>query len=88
MQLLPGTDFICSGYSAVPNMDNMFAGSNFDREDFDDWNTIQRDLKVDGGLRHVPRNEILAVRSKAARALQAVFEYLDCRRSPKRRSRR
>lgn len=75
MQLLPGTDFICSGYSSVPNMDNMFAGSNFDSEDFDDWNTLQRDLKVDGGLRHVPEEEVLAIRSKGARALQAVFEY-------------
>ncbi|MBN0336150.1 propanediol dehydratase, partial [Pseudomonas aeruginosa] len=34
MQMLPGTDFIFSGYSAVPNYDNMFAGSNFDAEDF------------------------------------------------------
>ena len=48
-QLLPGTDFVCSGYSAVPNYDNMFAGSNFDTDDYDDWNTIQRDLQVDGG---------------------------------------
>lgn len=75
MQFLPGTDFICSGFSAVPNYDNMFAGSNLDAEDYDDWNVIQRDLKVDGGLRHVPDDEILAVRSKAARALQAVFDY-------------
>lgn len=29
MQMLPGTDFIFSGYSAVPNYDNMFAGSNW-----------------------------------------------------------
>ncbi|WP_304984906.1 propanediol/glycerol family dehydratase large subunit [Corallococcus sp. CA047B] len=74
MQLLPGTDFVCSGYSSVPNADNMFAGSNFDAADYDDWNVLQRDLKVDGGLRHVPEEEILAVREKAARALQAVFE--------------
>ena len=76
-QMMPGTDFICSGYSAVPNYDNMFAGSNFDTEDYDDWNTIQRDLQVDGGLRHVPEDEILAVRTRAAKALQAVFGYLD-----------
>jgi propanediol dehydratase large subunit len=75
-QLLPGTDFVCSGYSGVPNYDNMFAGSNMDPEDYDDWNVIQRDLQVDGGLRHVPEAEILAVRSKAARALQGVFAYL------------
>ncbi len=74
MQFLPGTDLICSGYSACPNYDNMFAGSNVDCEDYDDWNTIQRDLQVDGGLRHVDEREILAVRDKAARAMQAVFE--------------
>lgn len=76
-QLLSGTDFVCSGYSAVPNPDNMFAGSNLDVEDYDDWNTIQRDLQVDGGLRHVRDSEILQVREKAARALQAVFAELD-----------
>ena len=76
-QLLPGTDFVCSGYSAVPNADNMFAGSNFDTDDYDDWNTIQRDLQVDGGLRHVREDEILAVRRRAAEALQALFRHLD-----------
>jgi propanediol dehydratase large subunit len=76
-QLLPGTDFVCSGYSGVPNSDNMFAGSNFDVEDYDDWNTIQRDLQVDGGLRHVREDEVLAVRNKAARALQSLFAHLD-----------
>jgi propanediol dehydratase large subunit len=76
-QLLPGTDFVCSGYSAVPNYDNMFAGSNLDCEDFDDWNVIQRDLQVDGALRHVGEAEILAARNRAARALQGVFDYLE-----------
>ncbi len=76
-QLLPGTDFVCSGYSAVPNADNMFAGSNFDTDDYDDWNTIQRDLQVDGGLRHVREDEILAVRRRAAEVLQALHRHLD-----------
>lgn len=76
MQMLPGTDFIFSGYSATPNYDNMFAGSNFDAEDFDDYNVLQRDLKVDGGLRPVKEEEVIAVRNKAARAIQAVFEGL------------
>ncbi len=76
-QLMPGTDFVCSGYSAVPNYDNMFAGSNVDTDDFDDWNTIQRDLMIDGGLRHVPEPEILAARQRAGEALQAVFDHLD-----------
>ncbi|MDR3560355.1 MAG: propanediol/glycerol family dehydratase large subunit [Negativicutes bacterium] len=76
MQMLPGTDFITSGYSAVPNYDNMFAGSNWDVEDYDDWNIIQRDLMVDGGLRPVAEEDVIAVRNKAARALQAVFKEL------------
>lgn len=76
MQMLPGTDFIFSGYSAVPNYDNMFAGSNFDAEDFDDYNVLQRDLMVDGGLRPVSEEETIAIRNKAARAIQAVFKEL------------
>ncbi|KAA1019135.1 hypothetical protein FVA95_23270 [Pseudonocardia sp. EV170527-09] len=55
----------------------LFLGSNLDVEDYDDWNTIQRDLQIDGGLRHVREPEILAVREKAARAMQAVFAELD-----------
>ena len=76
MQMLPGTDFICSGYSASPNYDNMFAGSNWDVDDYDDWNIIQRDLKVDGGLRPVSEEEVIAIRHKAGKALQAVFKEL------------
>lgn len=76
MQMLPGTDFICSGYSAVPNYDNMFAGSNWDVEDYDDWNIIQRDLMVDGGLRPVAEDAVIAVRNRGARALQTVFKEL------------
>jgi propanediol dehydratase large subunit len=76
-QLLSGQDLVCSGFSGVPNSDNMFAGSNLDVEDYDDWNTIQRDLQIDGGLRHVREPEILAVREKAARAMQAVFAERD-----------
>ncbi len=76
MQMLPGTDFIFSGYSATPNYDNMFAGSNFDAEDFDDYNVLQRDLRVDGGLRPVLEEEVVAIRNKAARALQSVFKNL------------
>lgn len=76
MQMLPGTDFICSGYGGIPNYDNMFAGSNWDVDDYDDWNIIQRDLKVDGGLRPASEEEVIAIRNKAARALQAVFKEL------------
>lgn len=76
LQFLPGTDFIFSGYAAEPNYDNMFAGSNFDAEDFDDYNVLQRDMQVDGGLRPVTEEEVIYVRNKAARAVQAVFTHL------------
>lgn len=76
MQFLPGTDFIFSGYSATPNYDNMFAGSNFDADDFDDYNILQRDLKVDGGLRPVLEEDVVKARNKGARAIQAVFKEL------------
>lgn len=77
LQFLPGTDFIFSGYAGEPNYDNMFAGSNFDAEDFDDYNVLQRDMQVDGGLRPVTEAEVIRVRNKAARAVQAVFRQLD-----------
>ncbi len=76
LQFLPGTDFIFSGYAAEPNYDNMFAGSNFDAEDFDDYNVLQRDMQVDGGLKPVTEKEVIHVRNKAARAVQAVFRNL------------
>lgn len=76
MQMVPGTDFICSGYSATPNYDNMFAGSNWDAEDYDDWNIIQRDLKIDAGLRPVKEEDVVRVRNKAARAIQGLFKEL------------
>lgn len=75
-QLFSGTDLIFSGYSGVPNYDNMFAGSNWDIEDMDDYLAIQRDFKVDGGNKPVSEEEVVAVRNKAARALQAVYDAL------------
>ena len=76
MQFLPGTDLIFSGYSSVPNYDNMFAGSTHDCDDYDDYLVLQRDLQVDGGLRPVTEEKVIEVRNRAARALQAVFEEL------------
>ena len=76
MQFLPGTDLIFSGYSAVPNEDNMFAGSTHDTNDYDDMLVLQRDLQVDMSLRPVKEEDIIAIRNKAARALQAVFDEL------------
>jgi propanediol dehydratase large subunit len=76
MQFLPGTDLIFSGYSSVPNYDNMFAGSTHDCDDYDDYLVLQRDLQIDGGLRPVTEEKVIEVRNRAARALQAVFEEL------------
>ena len=76
LQFIPGTDFICSGYSAVPKRDNLFGGGNFDAEDFDDWNVLQRDMQVDGGVLPVTEDEVLAIRRKAAEAIQAVYAEL------------
>ena len=75
-QFFPGTDLIFSGYSATPNYDNMFAGSNWDIEDVDDYLALQRDFRVDGGLKPVAEDQVVAARNKAARALQAVFDEL------------
>jgi propanediol dehydratase large subunit len=76
LQFIPGTDFIFSGYSAVPRRDNMFGGGNFDAEDFDDYNVLQRDMQVDGGLRPVATEVVLEHRREAARAIQAVYAGL------------
>ena len=76
LQFLPGTDFIFSGYAAEPNYDNLFAGSNFDAEDFDDYNVLQRDMQVDGGLHPVKEEDVIRVRRTAGKAVQAVFRQL------------
>jgi propanediol dehydratase large subunit len=75
-QFLPGTDFVTSGYSVMPRRDNTFGGGNFDADDIDEWLTVQRDWRVDAGIEPVPEDEVLAVRKRAARAVQAVFEEL------------
>jgi propanediol dehydratase large subunit len=77
MQFLPGTDLIFSGYSSVPNYDNMFAGSTHDSADYDDMLVLQRDLQIDMSLRPVSEENVIAVRNKGVRALQAVFEELN-----------
>ena len=77
LQFLPGTDFIFSGYSSMPREDNLFGGGNFDTLDLDDYNVLQRDMRVDGGLRPVARERVLEVRRRAAKAVQAVFSELD-----------
>ena len=76
LQFIPGTDFIFSGYSAVPKRDNLFGGGNFDAEDFDDYNVLQRDMQVDGGTRPITEAQALDIRRQAARAIQAVYAEL------------
>jgi propanediol dehydratase large subunit len=75
-QFLPGTDFVTSGYSVMPRHDNTFGGGNFDADDIDEWLTVQRDWRVDAGIEPVPEDEVVAVRARAARAVQAVFAEL------------
>jgi propanediol dehydratase large subunit len=75
-QFLPGTDFVTSGYSVMPRGDNTFGGGNFDADDLDEWLTIQRDWRVDAGIEPVPEAEVVRVRERAGRAVQAVFDEL------------
>jgi hypothetical protein len=76
LQLLPGTDFITSGYSVIPRRDNLFGGGNFDADDLDAWTVLQRDLQTDGGVTPVSEGEIQEGRERAARAMQAIYEEL------------
>jgi len=72
-QFLPGTDFVTSGWSVMPRYDNMFGGGNYDADDIDEWLTIQRDWQIDGGIEPLSEEEVIRVRERAARAIQAVF---------------
>ncbi len=76
LQFIPGTDFITSGYGAIPRPDNMFGGGNFDVSELDDWYVLQRDMRIDGGITPVTEERVLEARMRAARALQAVFRTL------------
>jgi hypothetical protein len=75
-QFIPGTDFVHSGYSSMPRMDNLFGGGCFDADEYDDYNVIERDMQIDAGLCPVREEEALAIREKAARAIQAVYARL------------
>jgi propanediol dehydratase large subunit len=75
-QFLPGTDFVTSGYSLMPRYDNMFGGGNYDARDLDEWLTVQRDWQVDAGIEPLAEPDAIAVRERAARAVQAVYEEL------------
>lgn len=76
LQFIPGADFIFSGYSAIPKRDNLFGGGNFDAEDFDDYNVLQRDMQIDGGVRPVAEAATMDARRLAAQAIQAIYAEL------------
>lgn len=76
LQFIPGTDFIFSGYSAVPRRDNMFGGGNFDADDLDDYAVLQRDMQIDGGTRSISEQEAADIRRAGARAIQSVYAEL------------
>lgn len=76
LQFIPGTDFITSGFGAIPRPDNMFGGGNFDVSELDDWHVLQRDMRIDGGITPVTEDRVLDARSRGAKALQAVFAKL------------
>jgi len=77
LQFIPGTDFVTSGYGSIPRYDNMFGGGNFDTTELDDWYVLQRDMQVDGGIHPLAEENIVRVRERAARAVQAVFDAFD-----------
>lgn len=75
-QFIGGTDYICSGYAAEDNYDNTFAGSNTDVNDYDDMYVMERDLGQNYGIHPVSEEDVIKIRNKAAKALQAVFDAL------------
>ncbi len=77
LQFIPGTDFVTSGFGSIPRYDNMFGGGNFDTTELDDWHVIQRDMRVDGGIQPITEEDVLDVRERGARAIQAVFDAFD-----------
>jgi propanediol dehydratase large subunit len=54
----------------------MFGGGNYDSDDLDEWLTLQRDWQVDAGIEPLDEESAIAVRLRAARAVQAVFDVL------------
>lgn len=74
--LMSGTDFLCSGFGSIPAYDNSFAASLFNAEELEDFLVLQRDFELDGGLRHLPEDQVMAVRRRAVEALEAVYRDL------------
>lgn len=74
--LMSGTDFICSGFGSIPKYDNSFNASLFNAEEMEDFLALQREFQVEGGLQHVPEDQLLAARARAIEAISAVLETL------------
>ena len=74
--LLAGSDFVFSGYGAIPRYDNTFSPSNFNADDLDDYLVLQRDWGIDGGLRPQSAEQIGTMRRRGAEAVRAVFADL------------
>jgi propanediol dehydratase large subunit len=74
--LMSGTDFLCSGFGSVEAYDNSFAASLFNAGELEDFLVLQRDFELDGGLRHLPEDRVMAVRRRAIGALEAVYRDL------------
>ena len=74
--LMSGTDLLCSGFGSVPAYDNSFAASLFNAEEIEDFLALQRDFELDGGLRHLPEDEVMGLRRRAIEALAAVYREL------------
>jgi propanediol dehydratase large subunit len=83
--LMAGTDLICSGMGAIPRYDNSFNASLFNAEDTEDFLTLQRDYYVEGGLRYVPEEEVIAARRRAVDAMAAVLEAFGVAQVPEAR---
>ncbi|MGB7858963.1 MAG: propanediol/glycerol family dehydratase large subunit, partial [Acidimicrobiia bacterium] len=49
---------------------------NYDSDDLDEWTTIQRDWQVDAGIEPLSEEDAIAIRRKAASAIQGVFDQL------------
>ena len=75
--LMSGTDFICSGFGSIPKYDNSFNASLFNAEEMEDFLALQREFQVEGGLQHVPEEQVLAARSRAIEAISIVLETLN-----------
>jgi propanediol dehydratase large subunit len=74
--LMSGTDFICSGFGSIPKYDNSFNASLFNAEEMEDFLALQREFQVEGGLQHVPEDQLIAARARAIEAISAVLETL------------